>query len=37
MKEELEETHWFWEVVGAMLGLAALSTLGALVVERLAL
>jgi hypothetical protein len=34
-KEEPEETHWLWEAVGAMLALAALSTLGAWIAERL--
>jgi hypothetical protein len=34
-KEEPQESHWLWEAVGAMLALAALSTLGAWISERL--
>jgi len=35
-KEEPQESHWLWEAVGAMLALAALSTLGAWIAEKLA-
>jgi len=35
-KPEPEESHWLWEVVEAMLALAALSSLGAWIAERIA-